>query len=170
MPYPMTWNRANKQQSKMSTNNQLDLETLGSQPIMLKILPRHWDIVYTTLNLAILRMVGGGVLLWRKGNYIYIRPYLSFIQHKSPKVVCRLEDIIFYWFDTGFYFKDPGLIKSRSFEMNWPQTYRGLSFYVGWMRGTFMCDNSLCPLNVIRQCASLDSFKVCQHACIILSQ
>ena len=27
--------------------------------------------------------------------------------------------------------------------MNWQQTYRGSRFYVGWMRGTFIYDNSI---------------------------
>ena len=32
-----------------------------------------------------------------------------------------------------------------SYERNWAQSYRGSSFYVKWMRGTFICDNLLSP-------------------------
>ena len=51
--------------------------------------------------------------------------------------------LIFCRFDTGISSKDPDLVYSRLFEMNWRQTYRGLSFYVGWMRGMLVCDNPL---------------------------
>ena len=34
-----------KENRKMSTCNRLDLQTLGSQPVMLKILPDHWPLI-----------------------------------------------------------------------------------------------------------------------------
>ena len=40
-------------------------------------------------------------------------------------------------------FKDPGSVYCKILEMNWPQTYRGSSYYVGWMRGTLVCNNSI---------------------------
>ena len=36
-------------------------------------------------------------------------------------------------------YKDTVLVSSRSFEMNWQQTSRMSSFYVGWLRGTCLC-------------------------------
>jgi hypothetical protein len=41
----------------------------------------------------------------------------------------------FSWLNTNISLIDPKLIWSKSVEMNWPQTYRGPSFYVGWRRG-----------------------------------
>ena len=35
-----------KENRKMSTYNRLDLQTLGSQPVMPKNLPDHWHILY----------------------------------------------------------------------------------------------------------------------------
>ena len=49
----------------------------------------------------------------------------------------------FSWLDTGSSCKDLELVYWRSFEMNWQQTYRGSSLYVGCMRGTFVYANSL---------------------------
>ena len=34
------------------------------------------------------------------------------------------------------------LTNSKSFELNRPRTYGGSSFYVGWMRGMLVWDNS----------------------------
>ena len=46
---------------------------------------------------------------------------------------------------TVLSFKDPGLVYSKSFDMDQPQTYRRSEFHVGWMRGVLVCDNSLLP-------------------------
>ena len=53
-----------------------------------------------------------------RGNY-HIRAYLLFIQHKKA---CNLEIILSSRFDTKISLKDPELVYSRSFEMNWQQT------------------------------------------------
>ena len=58
----------------------------------------------------------------------------------------QLKDYFFEVdFDIGISFKDPKLVCARSFEMNMQQTYRGLEFYVGWMIGTLVYNNSLIP-------------------------
>ena len=41
--------------------------------------------------------------------------------------------------------KDPKLVYSKSFEINWQQTYRGSSFHVGWMGNTLISNNPLSP-------------------------
>ena len=53
---------------------------------------------------------------------------------KALKIVCGLELLILSWYNTAISFKDPKFVHSKSFEMNQPQTYRGSSFYVGWLR------------------------------------
>ena len=58
-----------------------------------------------------------------------IRVYLSFIEHKALKYyICSRENTSKRWFRTGMGYKDPELVHSRSFEMNWQQTYRGQVF------------------------------------------
>ena len=47
--------------------------------------------------------------------------------------------------DTNISFEDPTLVQSKLREMIWPQTCRGSSFYVGWMRGTLEYNYSLSP-------------------------
>ena len=45
--------------------------------------------------------------------------------------------------------------------MNWQQTYRGQSFYVGWMRGVLIYDNSLSP-NIRASCLDIYLFVTCE--------
>ena len=74
-----------------------------------------------------------------------MRTYFLFIQHKSLEIICSPGVAFLSWFDNGNCFKDSGLTDSRSFETNQQHIYRGSSFNVEWMRGTFVCDNSLSP-------------------------
>lgn len=56
----------------------------------------------------------------------------------------------YFLFDTEINFKGL-LVYSRSFEMNRQQTYRGSSFYTGWMRDTLVYDNPLSKLLQVSQ-------------------
>jgi len=51
----------------------------------------------------------------------------------------------YFKFDTEISLKGL-LVYSRSFEMNQQQTYRGSSFYTGWMRDTLVYDKPLSKL------------------------
>ena len=44
-----------------------------------------------------------------------------------------------------YFLVDLALEIERSMEMKHQQTYRGSSFYFGWMRGTLVYDDSLSP-------------------------
>ena len=67
-----------------------------------------------------------------------IRTYRSCIQHKNLEIVRNPEVAFWSWFDTIISFKTPPkLFHSRSFEVNWQQTYKGQVFNVAWMPGTF---------------------------------
>ena len=48
--------------------------------------------------------------------------------------------LLFSGFDTGIGITEP------EFKMNWPQNDRWLNFDVGWLKGTVICNNSLCQL------------------------
>ena len=54
------------------------------------------------------------------GNYC-LQAYLSFIQHKSPKIICKSMFLFFGWFDTEISPKDRRLACLESIEMNWQQ-------------------------------------------------
>jgi hypothetical protein len=58
--------------------------------------------------------------------------FMHFLGACSPKVI---YSFIFALFDTGISFQDHELVCSRSYETHRQQNSRGLSFYVGWMRG-----------------------------------
>ena len=83
-----------------------------------------------------------------EGMIVYVRT-----SHSSNiiffEVVCHLEVFFFLvkrrrsWFDTGTSFEHSELVSPNSFDMNWYQTYRGSGFYIGWMRGTLVYNNSL---------------------------
>lgn len=80
----------------------------------------------------------------KSGNRI--RVYLSSMQNKSTKIVCNPEVIIFQLIWHKSLFWNPWIsLLSKWFKMNRPQTYRGTCFYVGWMRGVVLYDNSLSP-------------------------
>ena len=55
---------------------------------------------------------GGGIIVHERT--------LSFIQHKSHRIVCNLEGFFFFFFfnDFGIGFKGPGLVHLRSLEIN----------------------------------------------------
>jgi hypothetical protein len=75
--------------------------------------------------------------------------YLSFIQHRSLEILCNIDGtIMLILMNLTPYFSFKGYILAcwRSFEMNQQQTYRGSSFYVGWMRGTLIYKNSISPM------------------------
>ena len=76
-----------------------------------------------------------------------IETHLSFIKHKSSKIVCSVE---ITFFSLGFIvilvLEIHELVYSISFEMNWQHIYMGSSFYAGGMRGTFTYNNSFSPL------------------------
>ena len=83
---------------------------------------------------------------WGREGIYCILAYFTFIQHKILKIVCKLEVISFSVDLTSkLGLKIPDHITRGHFEMDRQQSYRGQVSYVGWMRGTFLCDNSLSP-------------------------
>ena len=65
------------------------------------------------------------------------------LSHESHEITCSMYVTSLSWFDTAISFKNPKITQSKSFDMNWPQTYRSLGSYVGWMRAIIP---SLCGL------------------------
>jgi hypothetical protein len=63
----------------------------------------------------------------RAGPY-FIRAYLSFIKHTSPKTVCNLEVIYLVDWTLESALQVPKLVYSKPFGTNWQQTYKGVKF------------------------------------------
>jgi hypothetical protein len=71
--------------------------------------------------------------------------YLPCIQHNNHELERISSVASFRRVVTKISFKDLKLVSSRSFKMNRQETHMGSSFYVGGMRGTLKCDNSMSP-------------------------
>jgi hypothetical protein len=56
-----------KENRRMSTCNRLDLQTLGSQPVMPKILPDHWTTLHHHFGMAFAWPTQGR-LVWRRSG------------------------------------------------------------------------------------------------------
>jgi hypothetical protein len=63
----------------------------------------------------------------------------------NPWNSMQLIGLISSWFNTEISFKDPKLVYSMSFETNRQQTYTWSAFYIGWIRGTVIFNNSFSP-------------------------
>ena len=79
----------------------------------------------------------------RSAHVIIAWMYLSFIQNKTLKIVCIPKLTYLDWYNIGISFEGPGLVWIKSFELKLPQTLTRSGFYVGWMKRTFLCDNSV---------------------------
>jgi hypothetical protein len=72
-------------------------------------------------------------------NY-HIHTYLSFIQHRNPEIVCNPNVDNYSWVQSKNTLQDPKLVYSN--HLRWiSHKPIGSSFCLGWMRGTFECNN-----------------------------
>lgn len=62
------------------------------------------------------------------------------IQHKKSWNSMHFKGHYLSWSHTG------NSLLGVIFELNWPQSYKRLVFYIGWMRSTLVDDESLSPL------------------------
>lgn len=56
-----------------------------------------------------------------------------FTQDESPEIVCIPKVTLFGLFDTGFSFRDPKIVQSKSFEMKRARPTWGRRDFLCWM-------------------------------------
>jgi len=66
---------------------------------------------------------------------------------KNLEIVCSMEVSFVVDFDVGHSFKVRKSMYTMSFVIIQQQfTYKGSNVNIGWLRGTLVCDNSVCKI------------------------